>query len=48
MKRYFNRLIWDSIHKGFVKIFGEKGAFYAEIGIFALIFITVIMMRFLR
>lgn len=44
MKRYFNRLIWDSVHKGLVKIFGEKGAYFAWGGfiVFAIIISAIV------
>ena len=45
MKRYLNRKIYGAIHNVLVRLFGEKGASYAWIGLLVLIFIIGLIIR---
>ncbi|MCP1226049.1 hypothetical protein [Sebaldella sp. S0638] len=48
MKRHVNRLISDFVHKGLVKVFGEKGAYFAWGGLIVLGILAGFIMKLTR
>ena len=48
MRKYVNRLVIGTMHKGLAKIFGEKGANFACGGLIILAILISAILRFFR